>query len=65
MESVMKRIVVLLSLGLLVGLGLLIALAPVPRAGALYAPKSEALTGVWNPPAITVVKEGGATAGVK
>ena len=61
----MKRIVVLLSLGLLVGLGLLIALAPVPRAGALWVPKSEALTGVWNSPLIAVVKKGGATAGVK
>jgi hypothetical protein len=30
----MKRIAILLSLGLLVGLGLLIALAPTPRAGA-------------------------------
>ena len=30
----MKRIAILLSLGLLVGLGLMIALAPTPRAGA-------------------------------
>jgi len=30
----MKRIAILLSLGLLVGLGLLIALAPTPRVGA-------------------------------
>jgi len=30
----MKRIAILLSIGLLVGMGLLIALAPVPRAGA-------------------------------
>ena len=33
-ESVMKRIAILLSVGLLVGLGLLIAFAPTPRAGA-------------------------------
>jgi hypothetical protein len=30
----MKRIAIFLSLGLLVGLGLLISLAPTPRAGA-------------------------------
>jgi len=30
----MKRIAILLSLGLLVGLGLMIALAPTPRADA-------------------------------
>jgi hypothetical protein len=30
----MKRIAILLSVGLLVGLGLLIAFAPTPRAGA-------------------------------
>ena len=30
----MKRVAILLSVGLLVGLGLLIAFAPTPRAGA-------------------------------
>jgi hypothetical protein len=32
--NVMKRIAILLSVALLVGLGLLIAFAPTPRAGA-------------------------------
>jgi hypothetical protein len=30
----MKQVAIFLSLGLLIGLGLLIALAPTPRAGA-------------------------------
>jgi len=30
----MRRIAILVSVGLLVGLGLIIALAPTPRAGA-------------------------------
>jgi len=43
----MKRIAILLSVALLVGLGLIIALAPTPRAGAQtsMAAISEAVAG--------------------